>query len=121
MKNIYHTKAFNECAEIRVFHKLKNYSFMEEKTTKNIENAVEYTNAFGGNDHQISLKEYNDTSLTLIYEYNVELKREQLEELLVKDLQIISKYLYAVTPKIRTLLHEGRTYIFRKNETQIII
>ena len=50
-------------------------------------------------------------------EYNNILNRAQLNEILKKDLTVISNYLYAVSPAARNGLRSGRTFMFVKEKT----
>ena len=80
MKNKYNIAAYKECAEVKVYHKVNNYSFFTEKEKRGIENAVEYTDLTNEDNYHLFLKEYDEESIRLIYEYNETISKEQLNE-----------------------------------------
>lgn len=117
MKNKYNSTSYKECAEVKVYHKSERYSFLDETEQRNIKGAVEYVDSVNGKDYHIFLKDYDENSLQLVYEYNNILNRAQLNEILKKDLTVISNYLYAVSPAARNGLRSGRTFMFVKEKT----
>ena len=121
MKNKYNIAAYKECAEVKVYHKVNNYSFFTEKEKRGIENAVEYTDLTNEDNYHLSLKEYDEESIWLIYEYNETISKEQLNEMIKKDLIVMSNYLYAISPEIRSGIRSRRRFLFKKEKTEIAV
>jgi len=121
MKNKYNEMIYKYCAEIKVSHKAKGYSFLDVEEKRNLENAVFYTDSNGGKNYHLFLKDCDEQEIMLVYEYNDYMEKEQLEELLKKDLSTISDCIYSVSPKVRTLLHSGRRFLFKKEKTVITV
>jgi len=120
MENKYNTMRYKYCAEVKVSHKAKGYSFLDTTEKQNLKDAVKYANAYAENYH-LFLDDYAEREITLIYEYNEYMEKEQLEEILKKDLSTISDVIYSISPKVRNLLHKGRRFLFSKEKTVISI
>jgi len=117
MKNKYNDKEYKECAEVKVYHKAKDYSFLQEQYS--VESAVKYANQVNEDSYNVFLKDYDAESIRLVYEYNEAISEEQLDRMVKKDLIVISNYLYNISSEIRKKLRPGRRFLFIKEKTEV--
>lgn len=123
MKNIYNNTEYKECAEVTVYHKAKDYSFLGENQKHGVAQAVKYADDVneGEGNYRVFLKSYDAESIQLIYEYDKAISRKQLNEMVKKDLIVISNYLYVISPEIRSRLRSSRRFLFAKEKTVMVL